>query len=147
MSMTAMDPKLRAELAEILLAAGGKRSAAERLLLGRLGRDDALLRRLTSPYLPGIVAHALAQLAKTPAEASRPHAVAPSEPETDPAPRGERRMIVPRQPVPRSQRAIERTDLGVPAEEAEELPRPAASPAHAATLMMLAKAQAARRGN
>lgn len=158
--MTAMDPKLRAELAEMLLAAGGRRPTAERLALSRLAVDDAMLRRLATPYLQGIVAHAFAQLSRgVEGDAPSPMTAAADEeapmvlrPAARPARKPAQgravereRLVIERAPPPAAEVAMTATHIGIPAEEAEELPRPPASPRHLAALMLLAKAQAAKR--
>ena len=54
--------RVRSALSE----AKGNRAAARQLLISECARDARLVRGLVAPYLPGIVAHALGQLAESP---------------------------------------------------------------------------------
>jgi|HigsolmetaAR204D_1030405.scaffolds.fasta_scaffold01665_3 hypothetical protein len=61
-----------AKVKEAVARSAGETVTAQRLLIAWCARDDRLLRGLVSPFLRGIVAHAVERAAKAPAAAAAP---------------------------------------------------------------------------
>ncbi len=70
-------PTLSKRIKEIITLTRGNRSQAERMIRETIARDPHFLRELVEPFLPGIIAHALARAAE-PAAGAGPAAPLPA---------------------------------------------------------------------